>query len=401
MRVGIIGGGAAGFFSAIHVKENYPDSEVIIFEKSLKTLSKVRISGGGRCNVTNACTSISQFAKAYPRGQKLMKKLMSRYNNSDVMRWFEKRGVPLVVQEDQCIFPRSQQSQSVIDCFLQECHRNKISIRTKYKIDSMQIEDTSILLKNQDQVECFDKVIVCTGGSPKLSGLSWLMQLGLQIVHPVPSLFTFNMPDEDIKSLMGIVVEDAMVRVQGSKIRTDGPLLFTHWGMSGPAVLKASSIGARWMHENDYQFNISVNWVHSKNDQLLRNSFVDIQREHHSKLVKNYRPEGIPIRLWEYLLKKIDLPDSFRWKDIDQKWTEKLMGIVMNDQYRIRGKTTFKEEFVTAGGVCLSSINPTSLASKKYPHLYFAGEILDIDGITGGFNFQAAWTTAYVAAQLA
>ena len=235
----------------------------------------------------------------------------------------------------------------------------------------------------------------------KRQGLDWLTDIGISIVNPVPSLFTFNMPDEPIQDLMGIVVEDAGVRVHGTKIKTDGPLLFTHWGMSGPAVLKASSIGARWMQEKAYQFHISVHWIQSLTDENLRQELNTIQREHGSKLVKNYRPAALPIRLWHYLLEKIEVPDSFRWRDIDKKWTHKLIGILTNDQYGIRGKTTFKEEFVTAGGVCLSAIAPQTLASLKHPNLYFAGEILDIDGITGGFNFQAAWTTAYVAAQLA
>lgn len=402
MKVAIIGGGAAGFFSAIAVKENHPDAEISIFEKSNKLLSKVKVSGGGRCNVTNACDSISDLSKAYPRGEKLLKRAFHRFNNKDTMTWFESRGVPLVIQEDDCVFPKSQDSQSIIDCFLNETKRLGISIKTGIGVVSLKSIESKIELEFTGGIpsRTFDKVIIATGGSPKRSGLEWLEKLNHKIEEPVPSLFTFNMPDEAIRKLMGIVVENTKVSVQGTKLRSDGPLLITHWGMSGPAILKLSAFGARILSELNYEFSIQVNWVNEQNQSIIFDELSRIALEHENKILSNYRPYDLPDRLWQYLLEKSELTPNKKWSELGNKGLNKLVRFLSNDSYAVKGKTTFKEEFVTCGGVSLESINANTMESKVCKNLYFAGEVMDIDGITGGYNFQAAWTTGFIAGEL-
>ncbi len=403
MRVAIIGGGAAGFFAAIHVKKNYPHSEVIIFEKSKKLLSKVKISGGGRCNVTNGCSSISQLSKAYPRGEKQLKKAFHIFNNHHIMEWFEKRNVPLVIQEDNCVFPQSQNSQSIIDCFLSESKKLGITIKIDHGIKNIQKINNQLQLifnKENNTPPIFDKVIIAIGGVPKRKNLEWLEELGHQIKNPVPSLFTFNMPQESVTELMGIVVENVVAHIQGTKLKADGPLLITHWGMSGPAILKLSAFGARILEEKNYTFKIQVNWVHIQNHEIILNDLKNIIQEHPKKLLSNYRPYLLPERLWFYLLKKCNVSQNKKWEELGKKGLHQLINILSHDIYSVQGKTTFKEEFVTCGGISLESINSKTMQSKVCENLYFTGEVLDIDGITGGYNFQAAWTTAFIAAQL-
>lgn len=403
MKVAIIGGGAAGFFSAIHVKENYPDSQVYIFEKSQKVLAKVKISGGGRCNVTNACSNISELVKAYPRGGKKLKKAFYRFNTTDTVEWFENRNVPLVTQEDQCIFPRSQDSQSIIDCFMREVNQKGIKIVLGANVRALKSVDKKwhlTLAKDVFDNPVFDKVIVTTGGSPKRSGLEWLAELGHKIENPVPSLFTFNMPSESITELMGIVVENALVKIQGTKLKHIGPLLITHWGMSGPAVLVLSAFGARLLEEMNYEFKIAVNWINRSNAEEVQSEIKDMAAQHPKKMVSNQRPFGIPDRLWQYLLAKLDISPQRIWGELGNKSYNKLTNALTNDVYQVKGKTTFKEEFVTCGGVSLSDIDLNTMQSKVCPNLYFAGEVMDIDAITGGYNFQAAWTTGFIAGAL-
>ena len=400
MNVAIIGGGAAGFFSAIHVKMNYPDANVTIFEKSKKVLSKVKISGGGRCNVTNNCPDIDLLSKAYPRGTKKLKQAFYTFNTSHTMDWFESRGVSLVTQEDHCVFPKSQDSQNIIDCFLNETNTRGIAIKTQANVTKIAPLKDRVLLKVNDVELLFDKVIVTTGGSPKEKGLEWLKVLGHQIETPVPSLFTFNMPHESITKLMGVVVERALVKIQGEKLIGDGPLLITHWGMSGPAILKLSAFGARLLAEKSYQFSIHVNWVNETNQELIRAYIKKVIEEHPKKQLNTIRPYLLPKRLWDYLLLKGELKEDKQWNALNKKEVNRMVQLLAEDVYQVSGKTTFKEEFVTCGGVSLDSINFKTMQSKVLPNLYFAGEILDIDGITGGFNFQAAWTTAFIAAKL-
>ena len=402
MKLAIIGGGAAGFFSAIAAKENHPNAEVIIFEKTSKLLSKVKISGGGRCNVTNGTHSISELARAYPRGGKQLKKLFTVFNNRDCMKWFEDRGVPLVTQEDNCVFPVSQDSQSIIDCFMIEAKKKQIQIKLSHSVSEIMPEDDQIKLKFQKEIpdQVIDKLIITTGGSPKRRGLEWLEQLGLSIEDPVPSLFTFNMPTEDITTLMGIVVEPALVKIPGTKLSATGPLLITHWGMSGPAILKLSAFGARVLNDMNYEFQVQVNWVNTNNNNLVFENIEKIIRTHPKKQLAIYRPYALPERLWHYLIAKVNFPKDKQWQDLGKSGVNKLTNLLCNDIYQVKGKTTFKEEFVTCGGIALENINFKTMSSYRHPNIYFAGELLDIDGITGGYNFQAAWTTAFVAGKL-
>jgi predicted Rossmann fold flavoprotein len=402
MNVAIVGGGAAGFFTAINVKENFPDAVVVIFEKSTKVLSKVKVSGGGRCNVTNGAETIKELALAYPRGANKLKKTFGTFSNKDAFNWFESRGVPLITQPDNCVFPQSQNSQSIIDCFMEEINRLNIKIHYKKGVKKINpITDKIELTFLDDTIQLFDKVVVATGGAPKRKNLEWLEKLGHQIEEPISSLFTFNMPNESITKLMGIVVEKTLVNIQGTKLKSDGPLLITHWGMSGPAILKLSAFGARILSELNYDCKIQVNWVNTLNNELVKTELQTIISKNPNKQLSNIKPYQLQSRLWSYLLDKIELPSDRKWKEIGKKGVNKLVNILTNDIYSIKGKTTFKEEFVTCGGVSLNSIDFKTMQSKVVKNLYFTGEILDIDGITGGYNFQAAWTTAFVAAKLA
>lgn len=402
MKIGIIGGGAAGFFSAIQAKENYPDAEVVILEKSQKLLSKVKISGGGRCNVTNGCTSIAELSKAYPRGEKKLKKVFGEFYTQDTIKWFEDRNVPLVTQEDNCVFPVSQDSQTIIDCFVNETERLGIQIEIGRMVQQLIPEENKIkiLFRGNELVHEFDKVIVATGGSPKKEGLAWLEKLGHKIETPVPSLFTFNMPHESVTELMGIVVEKTLTSIQGTKLKSDGPLLITHWGMSGPSVLKLSAFGARILAEAGYKAKLQVNWVNVQSYETVMEELKNITRTAPQKQMQNYRAYLLPERLWHFLLQKIDISLTKKWNDMGKKDLNKLCNILTNDVYSVEGKTTFKEEFVTCGGVSLESINFATMESKAVPNLYFAGEVMNVDGITGGYNFQAAWTTGFIAGKL-
>jgi hypothetical protein len=403
MDIAIIGGGAAGFFSAIAAKENYPKANVVIFEKSKKLLAKVEISGGGRCNVTNGCTSINELSKAYPRGGNALKKTFRIFNTKHAMQWFEDRGVRLVIQDDNCVFPASQNSQSIIDCFLKQAGTLNIKIELAKGIKAIRpIGDKLTLdfMVKKVLSRTFDKVIVTTGGSPRKKGLEWLEKLDHKIEDPVPSLFTFSMPDESVTELMGIVVEKTLVKIQGTKLKAEGPLLITHWGMSGPAILKLSSLGARILSEKEYIFKIQVNWTNEQSNDIVMDTLNKIINAHSNKFLSNVRPYFLPERLWLYLLKKKDLSTNKKWGELGKKGLNKLVNLLTNDVYSVKGKTSFREEFVTCGGVSLDSIDIHTMQSKVCKNLYFAGEVLDIDGITGGYNFQAAWTTAFIAGKL-
>lgn len=403
MEIAVIGGGAAGFFSAIAAKENFPNAKVIIFEKSNKLLTKISISGGGRCNVTNGATSIKELSKAYPRGGKSLQKAFQIFNNKDTMQWFESRGVPLFTQNDNRVFPKSQKSQSIIDCFLDQTKNLGIKIELDSGIKKITPFDGKLELKfigDNVPPRYFDKVIVATGGSPKKVGLEWIEKLGHKIEDPLPSLFTFNMPNESVIDLMGVAVEKTMVTVQGTKLKSDGPLLITHWGMSGPAILKLSAFGSRLLSDMDYKFNVQVNWVNILNNDIVMEEIKHIANANPNKTLANVKPYLLPERLWLYFLTKIELPLTKKWKDLGKNGMNKLVNLLTNDVYSVNGKTTFKDEFVTCGGVSLESIDFKTMQSKVCKNLYFAGEIMDIDGITGGYNFQAAWTTAHIAGKL-
>jgi predicted Rossmann fold flavoprotein len=386
MKTAIVGGGAAGFFLAVNLKEMMPEMEVTIFERSQRVLAKVEVSGGGRCNCTNSFAEVRDLQTVYPRGHRLMKRLFNVFDHQDAYAWFERHGVPLVTQEDQCVFPQAQDSHAIIDCFLSLARRYRIQIVTGHKILSL------------EDLQGYDYVAVTTGGSPKGEGLKWLSDMGHEIVAPVPSLFTFQVADKALTALMGTVVEDATVMIPGSKFRASGPLLITHWGMSGPAILKLSSYAARQLAERQYQMPLSVNWrtMGTADVEALVEETVG---RYPQKQLTTFCPFGLPQRLWAYLLEKA-LADraQVKWKELNRKDVNRLVNTLCNDTYAIEGRAVFKDEFVTCGGVSLQSVHPSTLESKVVPRLYFAGEVLDIDGVTGGFNFQAAWTTAYVVA---
>ena len=397
MNIAIIGGGAAGFFAALSAKKHFPDFTVIIFEKSAKVLSKVKISGGGRCNVANACFDNKELAKHYPRGENNLRKAFEQFNAQSTVDWSEQRNVALKTYPDNCIFPQSNDSQTIIDCFTKEASTLGVEIKYNQSITEIQRVETGFELITREAKFHADKVIVTTGGHPKRSGLEWLEKLGHTVIEPVPSLFTFNMPQDPIRELMGNVVENATVKVEGTKLIGKGPLLVTHWGMSGPAILQLSAWGARILAEKGYQFSVLVNWLDDEKDEGLRARLSKIIEEHGGKMIGNLNPFPMTSRLWNFLLTKSEINPEMRWKDLGKNVTNKLVNTLINDRYIVSGKTTFKEEFVTAGGISLQDVNFKTMESKIVPGMFFAGEVLDIDGITGGFNFQAAWTTGFVA----
>lgn len=387
MRTAIIGGGAAGFFLAVNLKELVPEMDVTIFERSNHVLSKVEISGGGRCNCTNSFEGVTDLSQVYPRGHRLLKRLFNVFDYKDAYQWFEHHGVRLVTQDDHCVFPASQDSHTIIDCFLKEARRHGVSIRTGERIDAL------------DDVRAYDFVAVTTGGSPKGRGLQWLADSGHKIENPVPSLFTFGIADKALQSLMGAVVDPVIAFLPGTKFRAEGALLVTHWGMSGPAILKLSSYAARHLHEVMYQAPMGVNWTCLTDAEVMQALQKELLRHPHRQL-SNINPFGLPQRLWSYLLaKSVGERMKMRCDELGRKDVNRLVNVLCNDTYQITSRAAFKEEFVTCGGISLKSVNSNTLESCFVPRLYFAGEVLDIDGITGGFNFQAAWTTAFTVAR--
>ena len=377
MKTAIVGGGAAGFFAAINLKEMCPEMQVTIFEKSKKVLAKVEVSGGGRCNCTNSFEAVTDLQQVYPRGHRLLKRLFKTFDYRDAYEWFESHGVRLVTQEDHCVFPMSQDSHTIINLFLAEAKRHGIDISTQCKIESL------------DELKDYDFKVITTGGGTA-------SMAGVPTIEAVPSLFTFSIEDEALRALMGTVVEDATASIPGTKFKSCGPLLITHWGMSGPAILKLSSHAARELHEHNYQMPLAVNWTSLKEPEIQQ-ELREIIIRHPQKQIATIRPFGLPSRLWDYLVAKtLGERAQNRWQNLNQKELNRLTNALCNDQYQIVGRSAFKDEFVTCGGIDLSGINPNTLEAKTLPQLYFAGEVLDIDGITGGFNFQAAWTTAYV-----
>ena len=384
MKTAIIGGGAAGFFLAINLKEMCPEMDVTIFEKSKRVLAKVEISGGGRCNCTNSFAEVGDLSEVYPRGHRLMKRLMKGFSQEDAYNWFERHGIRLTTQEDQCVFPMSQDSHTIINCFLAEAQRHSVVIRTETRIDSL------------DQLSDYGFIAVTTGG---MTTQNTLMTQMIPIVPPVPSLFTFRIEDERLHALTGTVVEDVMTMIPGTKLRAEGPLLITHWGMSGPAILKLSSYGARILAENGYQMPLAVNWTNRRDTEVMT-ILDEMMIRNPQKQLTTVAPCGLPLRLWTYLVEKcLGERSNGRWGSLNKKEQNRLANLLSGgDGYQIAGRAPFKDEFVTCGGVDLSAVNPSTLESRQVPNLYFAGEVLDIDGITGGFNFQAAWTTAYTVA---
>ena len=385
-RIAVIGAGAAGCFCTAELRRLRPDFRVDVYESGPKALAKVAVTGGGRCNLTNSFEGIRSLAEAYPRGERLMKRLMKQFSQEDTWRWFEDAGVPLVLQDDHCVFPRSQDAMDIVHALLRRMEGVNLLLRTPVHAIGPDLTVDG---------EAYDAVVVTTGGAPK--GLPLLEGLDLEWVPTAPSLFTFTIQDEGLRALMGLVVE-ATVSIPGTTFKADGPLLITDWGLSGPAVLKLSSYAARHLHDAGYKAPLSVNWL-SLSEAETRALLEELSTANPRKQVSNTPPAGLQARLWNYLTVKAGLRLDIRWAELGSKGLNKLVNTLAQDSYTIAGKTKFRDEFVTCGGVALSNLNPATLESKQYPGLYFAGEVLDIDAITGGFNLQAAWTTGYVAAQ--
>ena len=389
-KIAVIGAGAAGCFCAAELRRRLPEAAVDVFEAGPKPLAKVAVTGGGRCNLTNSFEGIRSLAEAYPRGERLMKRLLRVFSQEDTWHWFESAGVPLVLQEDHCVFPQSQDAMDIVRALLRRMEGVNLRLRTP--VSSVIPGPSRTLFVDG---EPYDAVVVTTGGAPK--GLPLLDGLALEWVPTVPSLFTFTIRDEGLRSLMGLVA-DASVSIPGSTFKADGPLLITDWGLSGPAVLKLSAYAARYLHENGYKAPLSVNWL-ALNEADTREILQETAAVNPRKQVSNTPPAGLQARLWGHLVHRPGIRPDIRWAELGSKGMNRLVSILTQDTYAIEGKTKFREEFVTCGGVALSNVDPSTLESKKYPGLYFAGEVLDIDAITGGFNLQAAWTTGFTVAQ--
>ena len=394
MNIAIIGGGAAGFMAAITAKSDSPTSEVSIFEKNSKLLSKVKVSGGGRCNVTHACFNNSTLTTFYPRGSKFLKKAFVHFSTVDTVNWFQNRGVELKTESDNRMFPSSNTSQSIIDCLIKECEKIGVQIKIKQEINAIYFNDNQLSIQIADHKIKYEKIIIATGGANHINKYDWLKKIDIKIVPPVPSLFTFNMPSETINSLMGIVASNTSVRIQGTKQSQEGPLLITHWGFSGPAILKLSAFQAIHLSECNYNFKVHINWCNFSESEYLK---IIAEERNSRRNIYNKNPFNLSNRLWEFLLQKVSIDKFKSWDQVSKKEFNKILNILLNDEYQVNGKTTFKEEFVTCGGVSLEEINPNTMEHKRIPNLFFCGEVLNIDGVTGGFNFQSAWTTGFLA----
>ena len=391
----IVGGGAAGFFSAINIVERNPKLKVAILERGKEVLSKVRVSGGGRCNVTHACFEPNELVKYYPRGEKELRGPFHQFCSGDTIEWFEKHGVELKIEDDGRMFPVSNSSQTIIDCFLTASHKLGITILTGQSVQSIFKKDNCWKIETQTENYLAEKLILATGSNPKIWEM--LHTFGHAIVTPVPSLFTFNIKDPRIKELPGIATQ-VSVKVIGSKLESTGPLLITHWGMSGPAILKLSAWGARILHDKNYQFAIEVNWLNDIDSEEAETLLKELKQEHAKKTVAKKSPLEIQNRLWESLVLASGIGAETKWADLSKIQIHNLGSQLTKGIFQVNGKSTFKEEFVTAGGIDLKEINFKTMESKIHPNLYFSGEIVNIDAITGGFNFQNAWTSGFIVA---
>ncbi len=392
----IIGGGAAGFFAAINAAELNSELEVVILEGSSKVLQKVKVSGGGRCNVTHACFTPSELVEFYPRGKKELRGPFHQFMTGDTMEWFENRGVPLKIEDDNRIFPESNSSQTIIDCFLESAKQAGVILKTSTRVDSIEKKEDQFIVKTNSEDFIADYVLVASGSNTKV----WNMMevLGHSIVQAVPSLFTFNITDKRLQDIPGISVPNASVKVLNSKLAEQGPLLITHWGLSGPGILKLSAWGALEFHKKEYNFEIEVNWLSKKQEAILE--FLKSQKKKQAKKQVILRSvfEEIPKRLWEKFVIASEIPSDSQWAQLSNSQLETISKQLTQSIFKVHGKSTFKDEFVTAGGVDLKEINFKRFESKLHKNLFFAGEILNIDAVTGGFNFQNAWTSAWIVA---
>jgi predicted Rossmann fold flavoprotein len=391
----IVGGGAAGFFTAINIVEKNPKTKVAILERGAEVLGKVRVSGGGRCNVTHACFEPNELVKFYPRGEKELRGPFHQFCSGDTIEWFEKHGVELKIEEDGRMFPVSNSSQTIIDCFLKATQKLGISVLTGQSVQSIFKKDNFWKVETQTENYIAEKLVLATGSNPKIWEM--LQQQGHAIVNPVPSLFTFNIKDPRIKELPGVATQ-VTVKVKDTKLVSTGPLLITHWGMSGPAILKLSAWGARTLFDKNYQFTIFVNWLNDVDPEDTVKILKTVKHEHAKKAVSKKSPFEFPNRLWESLVLASKIDVETKWADLSKIQLQNLVNQLTNCTFQVNGKSTFKEEFVTAGGIDLKEINFKTMESKLHENLYFAGEIVNIDAITGGFNFQNAWTSGFIVA---
>jgi predicted Rossmann fold flavoprotein len=409
MKIAIIGAGAAGCFAAANIP--YRDGvEVTVFEKTGKVMQKVKVSGGGRCNVTHECFDIPELLTRYPRGKQLLRKTLYQFGPQQTISWFEQRGLKLKTEPDGRMFPVTDDSQTIIDCIWQQMMHNKVQVYYHKSVTTIEkIPPTGFVGKTplggwelhfaDGSTYEADKILITTGGFPKPEQYKWIEALGHTIQPPVPSLFTFNIPKHPITELMGVSVPNVRIKIAGTKIVQEGALLITHWGMSGPVILKTSAIAARELAERHYDFQVVINWLDNITDEELRNTFVQMRKEHGKQFVQNKNPFNLPRRLWEYFLQQCGINETTRWGELPATSQNKLTTHLLQDVYNVKGKTTFKEEFVTCGGVNLDEIDPQTMQSRIVTGLYFAGEILNADGITGGYNFQHAWSSGWIAAK--
>ena len=391
----IVGGGAAGFFTAINIVEKNPKLKVAILERGTEVLNKVRISGGGRCNVTHACFEPNELVKFYPRGEKELRGPFHQFCSGDTVEWFEKHGVELKIEADGRMFPVSNSSQTIIDCFQEATKKLGISVLTNQSVQSIFKKDALWKVETQSETYITEKLILATGSNPKIWEM--LQTFGHAIVSPVPSLFTFNIKDARIKELPGVAAQ-VSVKVKDTKLETSGPLLITHWGMSGPAILKLSAWGARILHDKNYQFTIFVNWLNDLDAEEVEKNLKELKLEHAKKAVSKKSPFDLTNRLWESLVLASGIESETKWADLSKIQLQNLSNQLTNGTFQVNGKSTFKEEFVTAGGIDLKEINFKNMESKLHENLYFAGEIVNIDAVTGGYNFQNAWTSGFIVA---
>jgi predicted Rossmann fold flavoprotein len=394
----IVGGGAAGFFGAIQAAELKPGQKIVILEKTTKLLSKVRISGGGRCNVTHHCFEPTELSYHYPRGQKPLKSLFRKYQATDVVKWFDLKGVKLKAEEDGRMFPVTDDSGTIIDCFLDQAKQHDIKIEMNAGVEEIKILPDGFELICDDKKFRSKKVLIALGGHPNSNAYSLIKKMGHTIVPLIPSLFTFNDSQKEFKDLMGVAVPSGVVRIAGTKFYQEGPILITHWGLSGPAVIKLSAWAAEFFYQNKYEATVLISWIKETQEEVVRTFLSDYKSTHKKRKIYSHPLYELPQRLWTRLCELAEIEDQKIWDELSNKNLNKLLELLIRCPFKIKGKTTFKEEFVTCGGVDLAEVNMETLESRKIKNLFFAGEVLNIDGETGGFNFQAAWTTAYVAA---
>ena len=393
MKIIVIGGGAAGFFTAINIAEKRAEVSITILEKSNKLLQKVKVSGGGRCNVTNARSKPSELVPFYPRGHKKLHGLFKRFTTQDMETWLASHQVQLKTEADLRVFPVTDSSQTIIDCFLRLIKKHRIEVQTQQHWIDLQRKDQRWEVATKTDVYLADAVVLATGSSP--TSWSILRKVGLETTEIVPSLFTFNIKDARIQGLQGLSFPEASVKVVGTKLVESGPMLITHWGLSGPAILKLSSWGAYELHGRNYHFDVLINFINAESEQV-RNQIQQYKIEHPSRIVMKYPLFELPRRFWEQLLRFIGIGDTTPYGELSKKHLNKLVEELTQGKYPVTGKSTFKEEFVTAGGVRLTEINLDTYEAKRFPGLYLAGEVLDIDALTGGFNFQACWSAGWV-----